>query len=256
MLDTSQDRPLYRQLSDELRQEVARLRPGERIASEPELAEAHGVSRFTVTKAVEALVDEGLVVRRRGKGTFVAVLPLRRAPILLTSFTEAVKATGRRPTSDLLAFGPVDWRPGLPYSPSEPLILMERLRRVDGTPMAIYRSILSATLVSETGLTEARASEPQFSLYRFYEDAGLHIERGLEAVRARKPTPSERGHLRLEADEVVMVVTRTSFHADGRVLDAVDAVHNSRLYVYQALLQRAPDRPASGLSNAVGGRER
>jgi GntR family transcriptional regulator len=256
MLDTRQDRPLYRQLSDELRQEVARLRPGERIASEPELAQAHGISRFTVTKAVEALVDEGLVVRRQGKGTFVAVPPLRRTPIHLRSFTEAVSDTGRRATADLLAFGPVDWRPDLPYQPSEPLILMERLRRVDGAPMAIHRSVLSAALVAETGLTEAKASEPQFSLYRFYEDAGLRIERGFESLCARKPTPSERRHLRLDAGGIVMVVTRVSFHADGRVLDAVDAVHDSRRYIYQAVLQRTRGGAACGLANAVGGRER
>src|SRR5579863_5647586 len=216
MLDTRQDRPLYRQLTDELREEVARLRPGERIASEPELALTHGVSRFTVAKAVEALVDEGLVVRRQGKGTFVAVPTLRRTPIHLRSFTEAVRATGRRATADLLAFGPIDWRAGLPYHPSEPLILLERLRRVDGMAMAIHRSVLSAALVAETGLTQVKAAEPQFSLYRFYEDAGLRIERGLESLSARKSTSDERRHLRLDAGGIVIVVTRHTFRADGR----------------------------------------
>jgi GntR family transcriptional regulator len=142
MLDARHDRPLYRQLTDQLRREVAQLRPGVRIASEPELALTHSVSRFKVTKDVEALVDEGLVVRCQGKGTFVAVPPLKRAPIHLRSFTEAVMAEGRHPTSHLLSFGPVDWRAGLPYEPSEPLIQLERLRRVDGTPMAIHLSFV------------------------------------------------------------------------------------------------------------------
>ena len=255
MLDARHDRPLYRQLTDQLRLEVARLQPGARIASEPELALAHSVSRFTVTKAVEALVDEGLVVRRQGKGTFVAAPPLKRAPIHLRSFTEAVMAEGRQPTSDLLSFGPVDWRVGFPYDPSESLIGLERLRRVDGTPIAIHRSVLSAALVAETGLTEAKAAEPHFSLYRFYEDAGLRIDHGFESLAARKATPSERKRMRLDADGIVIVVTRCSFRADGRVLDAVEAVHDSRRYVYQALLQRDPDRAVRSMSNEVGDRK-
>src|SRR5579863_9052969 len=123
MLDSSQDRPLYRQLSDRLRGQIARMRAGDRISSEPELAQSLGVSRFTVAKAIESLVDEGLVVRRQGKGTFVAVPPLLRTPIDLRSFTESVRATGRSATSELLEFAPTQWRPGLPYDKDEPLIL-------------------------------------------------------------------------------------------------------------------------------------
>lgn len=84
----------------------------------------------------------------------------------------------------------------------------------------------------------------------------MRIERGFESLFARKPTPSERRHLRLDAGEIVMVVTRVSFHADGRVLDAVDAVHDSRRYIYHAVLQRTRGGAAYGLANAVGGRER
>jgi GntR family transcriptional regulator len=245
MLDSNQDRPLYRQLTDRLRREVARRRPGDRIASEPELAQTLGVSRFTVAKAIEALVDEGLVVRRQGKGTFVAVPPLRRTPIHLRSFTESVEATGRNSTSELLDFSPTPWRAGLPYGNAEPLILVERLRLVDGMPMAIHRSTLAAALVAELGLTRIKAAEPRFSLYRFYEQNGLRIERGMESLSARKPTPSERRYLRLGADGIVIVVTRHSYGADGRVLDSVDAIHDSRRYSYQALLLRDPQQQAT-----------
>lgn len=245
MLDSTQDRPLYRQLTDRLRREVAKRRPGDRIASEPELAQSLGVSRFTVAKAIEALVDEGLVVRRQGKGTFVAVPPLQRTPIHLRSFTEAVESTGRNSTSELLDYGPTEWRPGLPYGNEESLILIERLRLVDGMPMAIHRSVLSAALVAEVELTRIKVADPRFSLYRHYEQHGFRIEKGIESLSARRPTPAERRYLRLGADGIVMVVTRRSFGADGRVLDAVDAVHDSRRYSYQALLQRSLEQPHS-----------
>ncbi|MDA8247946.1 MAG: GntR family transcriptional regulator, partial [Rhodospirillales bacterium] len=81
MLDSSLDRPLYRQLTDRLRQKVARQRPGERIPSEPELAQSLGISRFTVTRAIETLVDEGVLVPRQRKRTSVPAPPPNRTPL-------------------------------------------------------------------------------------------------------------------------------------------------------------------------------
>jgi GntR family transcriptional regulator len=245
VLDSSLGRPLYRQLTDRLRQEVARRRPGERIASEPELAQSLGISRVTVAKAIETLVAEGLLVRRQGKGTFVAVPSLQRTPVGLRSFTEAVSATGRRAGSTLLDFCAAEWRPGLGFPTGEALVLLERLRSVDGVPMAVHRSLLAASLVAETGLTRRIAAAPRFSLYEFLAAKGLTVERGIESLSARRPTPAERTHLRLGAGSIVMVVVRRSFSGDGRLLDAVEAVHDSRRYSYQALLQRDP-LPASG----------
>ncbi len=248
MLDSSQDRPLYRQLTDELRRQIAHCKPGERIASEPELATSLGVSRFTVAKAVETLVEEGLVVRRQGKGTFVTVPPLQRTPIQLRSFTESVEASGHKATSQLLTFGPVPWREGVPYGHDTALIGLERLRLVDGIPMAIHRSTLSAALVNEVALTRIKASDPHFSLYQYYEQHGLRIECGVESLSARRPTPSERRALRMRTDGIVMVVTRRSLGADGRILDAVDAIHDSKRYSYRALLMRNPGSPGQSIS--------
>ena len=73
------ERPLYRQLVEELRADVAKRAVGDRIDSEPKLAQRFGVSRFTVARAIEILVDEGLVRRRQGLGSFVAPPSLVRA---------------------------------------------------------------------------------------------------------------------------------------------------------------------------------
>ena len=70
-----------RQLIDHLRREIAGEAPGSRITSEPQLARTFRVSRFAVT-AIEALVDEGLLYRRQGLGTFVGRRPSKRAPLI------------------------------------------------------------------------------------------------------------------------------------------------------------------------------
>ena len=126
-LQSTSDRPLYRQLVDWLRADLATKAPGDRIDSEPQLAKRFGVSRFTVTRAIEILVDEGLVNRRQGLGSFVAAPPLKRTPSYLLSFTEAVQSQGRFASHRLLNFGPVLWREGLPYPEGSPLIALDGL---------------------------------------------------------------------------------------------------------------------------------
>src|SRR3984957_20385903 len=107
-LQSELDRPLYLQLLDWLREDISIRRPGARIESEPQLSRRFGVSRFTVTRAIEILVREGLLTRRQGLGTFVAPPRLRRAPTYLRSFTEAMAAEGRMATHRLLDFAIIE----------------------------------------------------------------------------------------------------------------------------------------------------
>src|SRR5271166_1903324 len=161
-LQPTSDRPLYRQLVDWLRIDLAAKSPGDRIDSEPQLAKRFGVSRFTVTRAIEILVDEGLVNRRQGLGSFVAAPSLKRTASYLLSFTEAVLSQGRVASHRLLDFGPVLWREGLPYPEGSPLIGLHRLRLVDRIPTAIHRSLLSAEVASAVGLDAVIAGAPRF----------------------------------------------------------------------------------------------
>ncbi len=230
--------PLYVQIADSLRARVGELDSGSRIPSEPELAKDWGVSRFTVAKAVEQLVDEGLIVRKQGSGTFVAEAPLRRAPGYLLSFTEAVEAAGHKSSHRLLSFEPAKWRPGLPYPEASRLILVDRLRFVDGQAVARHRSVLSADLMDEIGLTQAVMQAADFSLYGFLERNGLQVSHAEERLVACLAGADDRARLNLAADAVVVAVTRHSFAADGTVLDAVEAVYDARRYSYEARLVR------------------
>ncbi|MBV9289973.1 MAG: GntR family transcriptional regulator [Hyphomicrobiales bacterium] len=126
------EQSLYRQLADKLRLDIARKATGDRIDSEPKLAERFGVSRFTVARAIEILVKEGLIRRRQGSGGSVAPPRLIRVPSYLSSHTEAVEAQGRTASHRPLSFGSVAWREGLPYPEGRSLIGMDRLRFADG----------------------------------------------------------------------------------------------------------------------------
>lgn len=230
--------PLYLQIADRLREDIIAMDSGARIPSEPQLAKDWGVSRFTVAKAVEQLVDEGLITRRQGSGSFVAEAPLRRAPGYLLSFTEAVEAAGRKPSHELIAFTKTDWRDGLPYPEDAELVLLDRLRRVDGVAVARHRSVLSAELIDSIGLTEKVARASDFSLYRYYGEHGLSVDTATEHLVASVAGKDDRKLLGLTGDAVVVAVTRHSFAADGTPLDAVSAIYDARRYSYEARLVR------------------
>ena len=234
-------RPLYRRLSDDLRVQIAAMKPGDRIASEPELAQRLNVSRFTVAKAIEGLVDEGRLVRRQGKGTYVAAQSLTRLPGQLRSFTDSVVAAGRRPRSELIAFCPVASTPDAPYAPGQRLVRLDRLRFADGAPVAIHCSLIAKSVSDALGLTAAIVAQPDFSLYRALERAGYVVDHCVERLTARLARPDERDLMRLGATGVVMVIQRQTYDADQRLLDCVVAIHDCRHYSYQALLMRDPE---------------
>jgi GntR family transcriptional regulator len=199
------------------------------------------MSAATVAKAIEGLVDEGRLVRRQGKGTYVVAQPLTRLPGQMRSFSDSVVAAGRRPRSELIAFGPIAWTADAPYPPEQTLVRLERLRFADSAPVAIHRSLLAKSVSDAHGLTDAIVARPDFSLYRALERAGFAVDHCVERLAARLPRAEERDLLRLGATGVVMVIQRQTYGADQRLLDCVVAIHDCRHYGYQALLMRDPE---------------
>ncbi|MEN3186046.1 MAG: GntR family transcriptional regulator [Atribacterota bacterium] len=96
--------PLYQQLKNILKKSIHSgvLRPGDQIPSESELCERYGISRITVRQAIGALVQEGFLYRRPGKGTFVTSPKLRRRLPRLYSFSEDMRDLGLEPSSKTL----------------------------------------------------------------------------------------------------------------------------------------------------------
>jgi GntR family transcriptional regulator len=240
ILQSELDRPLYLQLLDRLRVDISSRPPGARIDSEPQLARRFGVSRFTVTRAIEILVRDGVLTRRQGLGTFVAPPRLRRAPTYLRSFTEAMAAEGRTATHRLLDFALIKGAEGLnfPYAKGTPLLRLERLRLVDGAPLAVHYSVLNANIAQAAGLTRVIAADPHFSLYRLFRDRGFVIERGIETLQARLATGREAQLLELDKSPVVMTAHRETYAKNGVLVDVDDAVHDARRYAYETEIRQ------------------
>src|SRR5690349_2041172 len=168
--------PAYKQIQVAIRKrlELGILKPGDLVDSERELARRHGVSLMTARHALTALEREGMVVRRRGAGTFVA--PPKIHFNKLMNYTEQMSGRGLGASSKLLSLSVIDTeqevaaRLGLPASSR--LIKVERLRLGGEEPFAIETCYLSADDFS--GLTRARLD--RVSLFSILEhDYGIRI---------------------------------------------------------------------------------
>src|SRR5215813_10078375 len=144
--------PLYRQLSDVLREEIRRgvYGPLDRLPSEHELAREHSISRITARQALGELERNGLVFRLQGRGSFVARPTVVQGLAQLTGFAEAMSAQGLEAASRVVRSGPTragtDVAERLRVSPGTPLFEIRRVRLVNGSPVSFDHSYFPADL--------------------------------------------------------------------------------------------------------------
>ena len=177
MISSVGKQPLYDQMVEMLRDKIYNeLQPGDALPSERELTQRYGVSRTTVRLAFNELERMGLIVRKHGKGTFVAERKNEITDLSGTySFTEQMRELGRVPKTTILEFEEVEATKNiaahLGLRIGERAISMKRLRAADGIPMMVEYTWVPSSVMP--GLT--RADLERRSLYGLMEDA-YHIK--------------------------------------------------------------------------------
>ena len=149
--------PLYHQIKEILLKRVERgdFQPDELIPTEKELELQYKVSRTTIRKALEDLVNSGILYRKQGLGTFVAIPRIRHNSQDMMSFSEEMKARGLQPGTQLISFSseaPSDQvMRKLHLNEGESVYEIRRLRLADGNPIGIHTSYLSTQLIKDLG---------------------------------------------------------------------------------------------------------
>lgn len=253
---------LYLQLANALEAHIVeqRLGPGTQLPSEPTLAAENQLSRATILKAFEVLMDRGLVERRRGKGTFVRSRPMERKLPELSSFSEHIESLGLAPSNALLNFAVFEpgaaGRPASPYADDVPLVMLERLRNVDGGPVGLQRLIVPEYVASRIGLDERAAAQADFSFYRALREAGIRLAGGEETLRAINAEPADAEVLAVPNGTALIEIARESRDHSGALIEHVRARYLGENYLYRVTLNRLPDEtpdPGSHQAARPGG---
>ncbi len=206
--------PLYRQIRDRLLHslQAGEWRPGEAIPSEFELAARYGVSQGTVRKAIDALAAENLLVRRQGRGTFVASHHEARAQFRFLRLRPD-EGEPRQPTSRFLDCrrlrAPVEIARALELKAGDSVVTIRRLLEFDGEPTVLEEIWLPGATFR--GLTAERLTAYSGPLYALLEtEFGTRMIRASERVRAVAAGETEAAALRVPTGTPLLLVERVS----------------------------------------------
>jgi GntR family transcriptional regulator len=217
--------------------------PDGQLPPERDLAQLAGVSRVTVRKAMAELAQAGLVVRRRGAGSFARFIDNSAAPRLeqslstLTSFTDYMRARGKTSTSRVLSrglFAPTpDETMALGLAVGTLVARIERLRSADGTPMAIERSSLPPDILPQPESVET-------SLYAVLRRTDNAPTRAVQRISAINLGPDEAQLLNLSAGAAALRIDRTGYLRSGRPVEFTRGLYRSDIYDFVAELRQEP----------------
>jgi GntR family transcriptional regulator len=210
-------RPLYRQVKELL---IKRLgdgswAPGQLLPSEPEIAAGLGVSPGTVRKALDEMSSESLLVRRQGRGTFVASHDEER---ILFQFFRMVSDKGERrfPESRIVSVSvaKADARAAarLGIATKDSVVTIERVRSLDGRPCIHEHIVLPRALFP--GIERIR--DLPNNLYALYSTRyGVTIARGSESLKAVAAGRRQIELLQCEPGEPILLIDRVALGVDG-----------------------------------------
>lgn len=237
------EQPKYRVIYEYLRQQIKerQLRPGDRLPNENELAAQFQVHRMTVRQAIEILVNDQIVVRKRGKGTFL----LREAPAMLTRSLESISTyyddiiraglTPRYTTIDARSKIPsTEVLHNLSLAPETPVVYIKRLMYAQGVPLVIERSYLPLELFPD--LLEQSLDTALYKV--IHERYDMRLAHSLQELRAVMPLTRERYLLKISGSCPCVAINGTVFNEQGRAVEFTRALYRGDRYIFKCLIGR------------------
>ena len=214
--------PIYIQIHNELKKEIEAgvWQIGQRIPSERDLALRFNVSRMTLRQAIQTLVDEGILERQVGSGTFVARKKVQDKLAAVTSFTEIMEAQGKKPSSKTVSYlittPSVSEMERLNLSEQAKIVRMERIRYADDEPICFEVATLPYDLVQAYDRTQVTTS-----LYKTLEANGLVIGHASQTVSAQLASEKIAEYLNVKRGSAILKLRQVTQLSDGRPFEYV-----------------------------------
>ncbi|KQP68228.1 MULTISPECIES: GntR family transcriptional regulator [Microbacterium] len=235
-LDRTGPVPLYYQVSTAIEQAIrsGEIPAGARLENEIAIGQRAGLSRPTIRRAMEELVDKGLLVRRRGIGTQVVQGQVTRQ-VELTSLYEDLKSSQHEPGTLVLEH---DTRPADPDTAEalrvpvgSDIVYLRRQRSTDGVPVAVLTNYLP---IEFSDITTEQLQ--QKGLYEIMRARGVTIRVANQKIGARRAHGDEPGLLDIDKGGPVLTMERVAFDASGRAVEFGHHCYRPDMYSFQTTL--------------------
>jgi len=235
-LDRTSPVPLYFQVAQQLERaiEEGELPAGTRLDNEIDLADRLGLSRPTMRRAIQYLVEQGLLVRKRGVGTQVVHTKVRRSIELTSLFDDLSNAHQEprttvlrntiEPAADAVAHA-------LNVAAHAPVIALERLRFARDEPLALMRNYLPQGLLD---LPTRRLEE--HGLYQLMRAAGIHLRIASQTIGARGASATESRLLQEKRNAPLLTMSRTTYDDTGRIVEYATHLYRASIYSFELTL--------------------
>lgn len=227
--------PLYRQIKSLITQslETGEWRPGESIPSEMELAQRYQVSQGTVRKAVDELAMENILVRKQGKGTYVAThteerwqyrfLRLQSANGVSNPQNRVLNFTKGKASSEVADF--------LKLKQNDPIFILQRVLTFSNEPVVLDEIILPVTQFK--GLTLAQINAYKGSMYSFFEtEFGITMIRAAERITALAATVQSAEVLDVPVKWPLLCVERVAYTYGDKPVEWRRGLYSTKNYYY------------------------
>ncbi|MER8983619.1 GntR family transcriptional regulator [Mesorhizobium sp. M0870] len=233
--------PLHIQLADIIRSQIESgvFNAGDQLPTEMELMKQHELSSSTVRQAVLALVGEGLLYRRAGKGTFVAKRHIGRDLLTFSGFSEEAVTRGFRPGTKHVM---VDWHPAdalvaaaLNVPTDENVLTIERVRTIDDEVVAVE----TVSFVAAIGLLMEKLDLADTSLTEILErQLGVALARARQEIKAGVARAKLAKALDVSSGAAVLQIDRTAFDATDQVIYFSSSSYRADRYIYTGWIER------------------
>ena len=247
--------PYYVQVKQALQESIeqGQWQPGEQLPGDMEFCQMFDVSRTVIRQALSEMVHEGFVIRRKGRGTFVAEPKIRESLVQeLTGFYQDMSERGHEPTSKVLKqeIVPATAKIAshLEIEPGTPVIEIERLRFVQDEPLVLVTTYMPEALCPEL-IHEDLTHQ---SLYAYLEERyGLTMARGRRIIQAVPANEHEALHLQVNRGAPLIQLDSVSYLEDGTPAEFYYALHRGDRSQFEVELVRI--REQGKIREVLGG---
>ncbi len=239
LLDKSHPIPLYYQVKEKLLEKIRsrQFNVGDLIPSESELQERYKVSRITVRRAIQELVQEGYLHTQQGRGTFVSKPKVSEELNLISGWAETISALGMHPETKVIRYSeetaPVNIARLLGLSFGDKVYKLYRVRYADNEPTCIMTNYLSPAAVPGF-IEEGLKCESLYEMLEKYYS--IVLGRAEETVEAKGAKASEASLLNIERGDPLLYATRVTYDIADRPVEVVISITRADRYSYKIKL--------------------